>query len=366
MQFINACLFCEHGGGRRSCPITGKEIAQIAGVSRSTVSRVVNEYGNVPETTRRKVLQAVEKYGYVPHAQARMLAGAVNPVVGLFMVDRKSSTAGRKVSLSGYFSSFLSGTIDHAGGFGIHILACTVTDAEDYEGVRRMFMDKTVAGGIFIGEQDEAELGELARLGCKLVAVDGRPEVAGAITVNADNFGGAYAMTRRLLELGHRRIAHIAGPRNQLSGAERLRGYRQALADAGLPFAPGLVEAGDFMRAGGYGATRALLARARPSAVFFGNDSMALGGMEAIAEAGLRIPEDISAAGFDDIELAEHLYPALTTVRLPFWEMSALAVRSLSDLIHGKLAPGCTAQYRLPVQVVERASCAPPGERAET
>lgn len=346
--------------GKGAARITGKEIAKIAGVSRSTVSRVVNQYGNVPEATRRKVLRAVEQYGYVPHAQARMLAGAENPIVGLFMVDRKSSTAGRKVSLSGYFSSFLSGTIDHAGEYGVHVLACTITSGEDYAGVRRMFLDQTVAGGIFIGEQDETELEELARLGCRLVAVDGRPEVAGAVTVNIDSFGGACAMTRRLLELGHRRIAHIAGPQSQLSGAERLRGYRQALAEAGVPFAPELVETGDFMRAGGYGATRALLSRARPTAVFFGNDSMALGGLKAIAENGLRVPEDISVAGFDDIELAEHLHPALTTVRLPFWEMSALAVQSLEDLMHGKLGNVCTAQYKLPVQLVERASCAPP------
>lgn len=340
--------------------ITSKELATLAGVSRSTVSRVINGYGNVPEQTRRRVMQVVEQTGYVPHAPARLLAGGDCSVIGLFMVDRRGGAAGRRPSLNGYFPSFLAGTIDHAAGLGFHVLACTVASDADYADVRRVFLEKTIAGGIFIGELSETELCMLARLGCRLVAVDGGPDCGAAVTVNADSFGGACEVTRRLIALGHRRIAHIAGPQNRLSGSERLRGYRRALEDAGLPFAPELVETGDFTREGGSAATRALLARAAPTAVFFGNDDMAIGGIGVLREKGLRIPENISVAGFDDIEPSRYLNPALTTVPLPLWEMSSLAVRSLVEMVHGKPASGCTEQYRVPVGLVERESCAPP------
>jgi LacI family transcriptional regulator len=343
--------------------ITSQEIAALAGVSRSTVSRVINGYGNVPEQTRRKVMRVVEQYGYVPHASARVLAGGNNSVIGLFMVDCKSGTAGRKMSLSGYFSPFLAGTIDSASGLGLHVLACMVASSADYADVQRIFLEQTVAGGIFIGEQNSSELKKIIRLGCKVVVVDGGMECGGAVAVNADNFSGAYQMTKYLIELGHRRIAHIAGPQSQLSAQERLCGYRKALEEAGLPFVPELVECGDFMREGGRKATRALLertAQSAPTAAFFGNDSMALGGMEVIREKGLSIPEDISIAGFDNVELAQYSQPALTTVCLPFQEMSSLAVHGLEDLINGRIAEGCTAQYRVPVEIVKRDSCAAP------
>jgi LacI family transcriptional regulator len=327
------------------------------------VSRVINGYGNVPEQTRRKVMRVVEQYGYVPHASARVLAGGNNAVIGLFMVDCKSSTVGRKMSLSGYFSPFLAGTIDHASILGLHVLACMVTSDADYADVQRIFLEQTIAGGIFIGEQNSSKLKKIIRLGCKVVVVDGGMQCVGTVTVNADNFNGAYQMTKYLIEMGHRRIAHIAGPQTQLSAQERLCGYRKALEEAGLPFTPDLVAYGDFMREGGRKATRALLERTAqcvPTAVFFGNDSMAFGGMEAIREKGLLIPEDISIVGFDNIELAQYSQPALTTVCLPFQEMSSLAVHSLEDLINGRIAEGCTVQYRVPVKIVKRDSCAAP------
>jgi LacI family transcriptional regulator len=333
----------------------------LAGVSRSTVSRVVNDYPNVPDSTKKHVLEVIEKHGYVPHASARLLAGAENKIIGLFMVDKKRDAEGRKVSTSSYFSPFITGVIDSANEYGFRVLAYAVCKQDDIENVKRVFYDKTISGGIFIGQQNDKDTSELIARGYKVVLIDkgfenmDKKDIKNCIIVNADNYNGAYKATKYLIDLGHRKIAHVTGHLNQLSTIERLEGYKKALSDANIELDAAQIVRGNFMREGGYEATKKLLLQSSPTAIFYCNDSMAIGGAQAIEEEGYTIPEDISIIGFDDIELSRYFRPPLTTIRLPLWDMSAIAVRTLIAAI--KSEPDFSAHYMVPVELIERKSC---------
>lgn len=339
-----------------------RDIARLAGVSRSTVSRVVNNYSNVPEQTRQRVLEVIKKYNYVPHASASQLAGGQNRIIGLFMVDKKADTQGHTVTASPYFSPFITGVLDSANRAGYHVLAYAVSNIDGYENVKKVFYNKTISGGIFIGQHDDGEISEIIEGGFKTVLIDRSFNLTGSgnnpIIINADNVGGAFQAVSYLIGLSHRRIAHVTGYAGQLSTDQRLQGYKEALIKAGIPYDPALVASGDFLQGGGYCATNKLLEEARPTAIFYANDTMAIGGMAAISERGLRIPQDLSVIGFDDIELSGYLQPALTTVRMPLGSMSETAVNSLINLILNE--PGGPNQRVVPVELIKRQSCSGP------
>lgn len=324
----------------------------------------MNNYSNVPEETRKHVMEVVEKYHYVPHASARILAGGHSRIIGLFMVDMKRGTEGRKLSMSSYFLPFLSGVIDAANRKGYQVLVSSVGSPAGYRSVEEVFRNKTISGGIFIGQQSDKEIERINAEGHKTVMIDRAWDETkrspNGIIINPDNFAGAYEATRYLAELGHARIAHVTGYAGQFATNERFDGYKKALSDSGLVYDPALVAKGDFMNDGGYAATRGLLqGKERPTAVFYANDSMALGGMKAIKEAGLSIPGDISVVGFDDIEAAANARPPLTTVRQPMQEMSASAADTLISFIED--GSNYFAHYVMPVQLICRGSCGRPG-----
>lgn len=340
--------------------MNSKEIAKLAGVSRSTVSRVINNYSNVPEETRRRVMEVVEKYKYVPHASARILAGGDSGIIGFFMIDKKNDTAGHKVRMSSYFIPFLVGVIDTANQCGYNVLVSTIDKSSGYKSVRNMFYNKTISGGIFIGQVDDPEIDAIIEEGYKTVVIDRlssdiKRYPNNIIIINADNFAGAYQATQYLISLGHKKIAHVTGYAGQLSTVERIEGYKKALCDHNIEFDNSLLVKGNFIEEGGYTATLKLLQKKRPTAIFYGNDSMALGGIRAIKELGMRVPDDISVVGFDDIEAASFCHPALTTVRQPMAEMSENAVKTLVSLLKNETE--CFAQYVMPVQFIERQSC---------
>ena len=334
------------------------EIAKLAGVSRSTVSRVVNNYSNVPEETQKRVLEVIKQYNYVPRASARALAGVENKIIGLFMVDKKTDTEGHKASMSSYFSPFMNGVIDTANKNGFHVLAYIVGKTSDYKNVKDVFYNKTISGGIFIGQQNDHEIDEIIEDGFKTVLIDrldsDEPQ-KNCIIVNANNFDGAYKATKHLNDLGHQSIAHVSGYAGQLSTIDRMNGYKKALLENGIPYDGKLLVKGDFMHDSGYTATKKLFTQSSPSAIFYANDSMAMGGMEAIHEMGLRIPEDISIIGFDDIEISSYLQPALTTVRLPIGAMSSSATNTLINAIQN--GTDYCARYTIPVDLIDRQSC---------
>lgn len=338
------------------------DIAKIAGVSRSTVSRVINNYTNVPEDTRKKVLEVIKKYNYVPHASARMLAGAKNRCIGLFIIDMREDSHGKQVSTSSYFSPFTSAIIDYANKVGYNILVSIVGKPKDFRKVKETFYNKTISGGIFIGVKDnESEIKELIMGDYKIALIDqaikSDEEVYGkCIIVNADNFNGAYKATQYLIHNGHTVIAHVTGEEAQLSAVERIEGYKKALVDSGLEVKNNLITKGNFTQEGGYKGTKKILAKSKPTAIFLSNDSMAIGAFQAAQEAGLRVPEDISIIGFDDIEIAKYINPGLTTVRIDLLEMAAIAMNALTTSIEND--SNFSACYTIPVELIERESCA--------
>lgn len=339
--------------------MNSNEVAKLAGVSRSTVSRVINNYTNVPEETRKRVLEVIKQNNYVPHASARVLAGADSKIIGLFMVDRKTSTNGKLVSRSSYFSPFMSGVIDNAAKLGYHVLAYTIGKESDYNNVKEVFYNKTIAGGIFIGQQTDDYIIDVIKDGFKVALIDHDDSdekiPKNSIIVNADNFSGAYKATQYLISIGHKKIAHISGNPGQLSTNQRIDGYKKALSENKIRFESKYLVKGNFMRESGYTATKQLLSNCSPTAIFYANDSMAIGGMEAIKELGLSIPKDISIIGFDDIEIASFVQPSLTTVQLPLESMCASAVDTLINSIKNKT--DYYARYIMPVELIKRNSC---------
>lgn len=341
--------------------MNSNDIAKLAGVSRSTVSRVINNYSNVPEETRKRVLEVVKEYNYVPHASARMLAGIKNKTIGLFMIDMREDYKGKQVSMSSYFTPFTSAIIDNANKKGYNILVSMVSNENDFKRVKETFYNKTISGGIFIGVRDnEFAIKEIIKEGYKVAIIDQAEKsdegiYSKSIIVNADNFNGAYRATQYLIDIGHMSIAHITGEENQLSSIERLSGYKKALSDNKININEKLIIKGKFTVDSGYNATKKLLSKEKPTAIFLSNDSMAIGAIQAIQENGLKIPKDISIIGFDDIEIAKYLKPPLTTIRLDIPEMAALAVNALILSIENN--SNFSANYIVAVKLIERESC---------
>lgn len=337
------------------------DIAKIAGVSRSTVSRVINNYNNVPEETRKRIQKVIKDNNYVPHASARMLAGVKNRVIGLFIIDMKIDSNGKQVTGSSYFSPFTGSVIDNANKMGYNVLVSIVSKQKDYKKVKETFYNKTIAGGIFIGEKNgEPEIKEIIKSGYKVALLDqsvkSDEEVyKKCIIVNADNYQGAYKATNYLIDLGHTEIAHIVGIPEHLSAIERLNAYKQALIDSGITVKNNLIVKGNFTISGGCSAAKKLLQKKIPTAIFCGNDNMAIGAIQAIQQANLKVPEDISVVGFDDIEVARYISPSLTTVRMDLLEMASIATNTLITSIENN--SNFSANYTLPIDLIERNSC---------
>lgn len=341
--------------------MNSSDIAKIVGVSRSTVSRVINDYPNVPDETKKKVMEVIKKYDYVPHASARLLAGVQNRIIGLFVVDSKTDTCGRQVSASDYFTPFIGDIIDVANNSGYNVLVTRVNKLKDYRRVKEIFYNKTIAGGIFIGQKnDEAEIQEIITAGYKVALVDQsiRTEddvYSKCIIVNADSLNGAYDATKYLIEMGHAKIAHISGEVGSLSTIYRVEGYKKALKDSGIDFKNSLMVKGNFTEESGYKAVKKLFSKDNPTAVFVANDTMAIGVLQGLKEMGIRVPEDVSVIGFDDIEVAGYMNPALTTMKLPLLEMSEIATKNLIRSIENDTR--YSINFTVPVRLMERETC---------
>lgn len=344
--------------------MNSKDIAKIAGVSRTTVSRVINNSANVSEETRERVLEVINKNNYVPDASARKLAGIKSKTIGLFIVDIRSGESeggGDRVTFSPYYSSFTGSIIDNAAKHGYKVLVDLVSNMSMYEDVKQVFYDKTIVGGIFIGQgNDDPIIEEIIDSGYKVALVDQSLNSHKAIykkslIVNSDNFTGAYEAIKYLIKLNHKNIAHITGDMEKFSSVERFQGYKQALLDSNIEIKNSLIVKGVFLESSGYNATKKLLSKQKPTAIFLGDDIMAIGAMKAIKELGLRIPEDISIIGFDDIEIARHLTPTLTTLRMKIPEMASIVVNTLITSIDNEL--DFSASYTVPVELIKRESC---------
>jgi LacI family transcriptional regulator len=331
--------------------VTIIDVAREAGVSYATVSRVINNKDHVRPDKREAVLRAMTRLGYVANQQARSLAGGRSRVVGVLVQDLGTS----------YMGAIIRG-IDEA-------LDSAQYDLMLYTTHRRKLRESAYVGAITRGLADglllvlptnaDAYLETLQRQGFPYMLVDHQGDGDYRHSVSATNYQGGIDATRYLIELGHRRIGHITGVLSVGAASDRLAGYRAALEQAGLPADPTLVVEGSFFQPTGYSGAHALLSLPEPpSAIFAANDDMAFGVIEAARVRGLRIPEDLSIIGFDDIPQAASIHPPLTTVRQPLEQMGRIAVETLLRLIDGER--DTVTQVVLPTELIVRNTCCPP------
>ena len=345
--------------------INSSDIAKIAGVSRSTVSRVINNYPNVPEETKEKILKVIREYDYVPHASARMLAGAKNKIIGLFIIDivpRKESIRNR-ITKSPYYLELTSSITEYASEMGYNILINIIHNEQGYNQIKECFYNKTISGGIFIGENnDDPTIKKIISEGYKVALIDQDMRVDDevykkCVIVNADNFNGAYNATKYLINLNHTDIAHITGDIEKFSAIQRINGYKKALKDSNISVKNEFILNSSFIEEGGYNTTKKLLSQNNiPTAIFTSNDKIAIGAIRAIKEAGLNIPEEISIIGFDDIEECKYLNPQLTTIKMDLIKMAEVVTNLLITSIEDDNKKSHN-YYTVPVSLIERDSC---------
>ncbi|SCG75002.1 LacI family DNA-binding transcriptional regulator [Micromonospora humi] len=310
---------------------TLEAVARRAGVSRATVSRVVNGSTTVAESIQQAVRRAVEELGYVPNLAARSLVTQRTDSVALVLPE----AATRVFSDDQVFPGIIRGAAQELEAADKQLVLMLAGSPAGHERVERYTTGRHVDGVLFASLHGEDPLpGRLARLGIPVVC-SGRPlDGAEVPYVDVDHTGGVTTAVQHLIAAGRRRIATIAGPQDMVAGIERLIGYRTALTGAGLPE---LVAYGDFTRESGTAAIRELLA-ADPEldAVFAASDLMAHAALRALREAGRRVPEDVAVIGFDDIETAAYTEPPLTTVRQPIVELGRAMTRQLLRITAGE------------------------------
>jgi LacI family transcriptional regulator len=332
-----------------------RDVARTAGVSVSTASRVLSGSSHpVSEATRTRVLATADRMGFEPNRVARALATARSQTIGVVVHDVSDP----------YFAEIVRGLEDVAGARD-HALFVSSSDRDpDKElALVRAFVANRVdaivlaASGLTDARylsQATSVLDRFESRGGVVVSLSQHPYPAPRVTF--DNRGGAEAITRHLLELGHRRIAYLSGPPELVVSSIRLAGVRAALEAGGVDLDESLVECGWFSMEGGAEATGRLLARGRPTALLAGNDLMAIGALRRLLDEGLRVPQDVSVAGFDDIEFAAYASVPLTTVHVPLTRLGRLGAQLVLDLLAGNRP---TELPSVGAEVVVRASTGP-------
>lgn len=330
---------------------TIKDVAARAGVSRQTVSRVINDKGEVSEATRARVLAAIRELGYRPNAVARSMVAGRTRTLGCVSPNLTDYT----------LANIIEGAQAEARRLGYFVLTGSAPGEGDVEALLEEMIHRRVDGLLVLNPYADARYQDFLPLierGTAVVYLNNTPRQEPVSSVRCDDYEGGYRATRHLLDLGHTSIATIVGPQNEECAVDRLNGYRQALTEAGISFDPALRADGDWSATSGYRAGQQMLATAPPlTAIVSQNDQMAVGAIRALCEAGRRIPGDVSIIGFDDIPLASYFDPPLTTFRQPMQESGRQAVQLLIAQIEDPHRP--PEQILLHARLIERASCAP-------
>ena len=326
---------------------TLEQIAELSGVSRSTVSRVVNDDPRVSEATREHVLDVLRRERYRPNLAARGLASGTTNVIAAVM------PGGVEVLADPFFANLLHG-MAVAADERDHFVMLSLGESGFRHTVDEVARQGVVAGIVFsAGQVDDPLLQPLVASETPMVSV-GRSDDHRVSFVDVDNRGSAQQMVSHLLRLGHRRVATIAGPSFAPAAVDRLIGYRAAIEAFGLRLDENLIFESDFSEAGGRVAMRALIEH-RPDAVFAASDRLAAGALNEIHAAGLRVPDDIALAGFDDMPLAAEMEPPLTTIRQRPEKLGEAALTLLLDRIAAPASP--SQRVILPTELIVRASC---------
>jgi DNA-binding LacI/PurR family transcriptional regulator len=342
------------GGEVAKRRVTSRDVAKRAGVSRTTVSFVLNEVEgvNISEETRQRVLAAAQELGYVPDATAQALASRRTRIIGLVF-----SRGYHHLASDDSLLQIVDGLLDVVRQHGIRLLLDSVEDkAEEEEAYLNLARAKRIDGIILsVPRSDDRELRALAEEGFPVVLIGHLPDVK-ICSVDVDNRLAARMAVEHLVSLGHTRIGCITNAHPSfIAASDRLLGYREILTDAGIPFDETLVRYGNYSPESGFEAMTSLLQEpALPSAVFVASDIVAFGAMAAIYEYKLKIPDDIAVVGLDDVPLSRFFYPALTTVHLPAAEIGRKAGELLFDLILHQVEPG--RQVLLETELMVRAS----------
>jgi LacI family transcriptional regulator len=324
-----------------------RDVAQLAGVSISTVSHVVNNSRGVSDEARAQVVQAMAQLDYRPNALARSLRRQKTHSLGMIVPDNANP----------FFAEIARAIEDRGFAHGYSIILCNSDgNLQKQAAYVDLLVERRVAGILFVAAGVSTELvDDLQRQRVPLVVIDREVPGVAVDMVQTNHHQGGRLATEHLIALGHRRIGCIPAGSDLSPGAERLAGYRDALAAHGLAEDAALVVPGDFQFASGYRAMGQLLALAeRPTAVFAGNDLMAVGAIRAATAAGLRVPEDLSIVGFDDISLASYTNPPLTTIHQPKREIGRLAMEMLLARMNDPDAP--PRSVRLETELVVRQS----------
>jgi len=327
--------------------LTITDVALAAGVSVATVSKVINGRDGIATATSARVLGVVQELGYESSLVARSLRSRRTHVIGILVAEFEPFSA-----------EILKGAGSGLGDTDYELLAYTGARQSGRAGWERRYLSRlsgTLIDGAIIVTPTVVD----ADAGVPVVAIDPHAGSADLPSVESDNLAGGLLATRHLIELGHRRIAFMAGRPDLESSRLREAGYRQALCEAGIEVDPSLVRRSDYRRDAAHQPAIELLSRPdRPTAVFAGNDLSAIGTMEAAQEMGLDVPGDVSVIGFDDIPEAARTTPALSTVRQPIQQMGSAAVELLIALMDGRIPE--TTHVRLPTSLVIRGTTAPP------
>ncbi|MEK3786754.1 LacI family DNA-binding transcriptional regulator [Paenibacillus sp. FSL K6-1230] len=329
---------------------TIKDIAKLANVSHTTVSRALNGSPLIKEETRRRILDLASQLNYIPDYNARSLVLRRSYSIGLFFTSISKGTS------SSFFADTIRG-VNSVIGVDYNLLVRGIDEYDDYSSIHRKRFD-----GMILMSQSETDnpfVYHVIREGIPLIILNRQMSGHGIVNVLSNDKEGAYTATLELIRMGHSRIALIEGVEGFKSTQERRDGFLNALMDHDLPVRGEYIVRGDYTMTGGsYAMEQLLVLREPPTAVFCSNDDMAIGAMNAIFQQGLQVPGDVSVVGFDDIGFSRYTTPALTTVKRPIEQISARGAEYILSLMN---ATSCKEeQVLLSTQLVTRGSVSAP------
>lgn len=326
--------------------ITIKDVAKRAGVASSTVSCVLNGKDNVSELTRQKVLGAASELNYVKHGPASELKRKNTQTIGVMVHDMSSP----------YFSDLVPGIESAIKSHGYDLIVCSSMGGEKST-ANRYIREKRIDGAIVIAQDIPDELlTEAAAREFPIVVMDRELTNEHIVNVLMDDEQGGYLATKYLIDQGHRTIAYINGPFNSDCNLLRYQGFLRAMSEADIEEKSEWRLSGQFCKESGYHAVKMLIEKGLPSAVFFANDDMAIGGLEAFREHHISVPEQVSVVGFDNIHVSQYVSPPLTTFRQPKTDAGLLAGHLLIQMLNGEQVKSV---FTLDIQCVERQSVRP-------
>lgn len=330
--------------------ITINDVAKHAGVSKATVSRVLNNYDYVAEDVRQRVMQSVDALGYQPNRSARRLRVQSSDLIGLIIPDIENPL----------FQKLVRAVEDTAYEQGMNVVLCNTDDNPDKQKAYFRIMQAERAAGLIVvptHPKDGKVLEAVRAGGTPIVLLDREVKKFDADTVKVDNTRGAYLAMQHLIQLGYARIGIIAGTQTLTPGHERLKGCYDAAQDAGFVIDERFVRIGNFKIESGHALAQELMQMpdGPPEAIFVSNNLMTMGALRGLHELGVRIPEEVALVGFDEMPWAGDLNPALTTIAQPDYELGKQAVQLLLNRIERPDAPFYKVMFQ--PQLIIRQSC---------